>query len=166
MSTVPAQLNDSLATFWSRFRRPDESTSTAILWSLVIVLFGWSAIFETDLFVAGMVVGSVLALGAIGLTLIFGILRFANFAHGDTMMLGSYVAFFLLTGVSVFVLRATDRTTARPFSLPLYPLPPLVFCATCGYMLYASLVYAKWLVLLGAVPLALGVPLYWWLARK
>ena len=75
--------------------------SSATLWLFVALLFAWSAIFQTDLFVAGMIVGSVLALGAIGLTLIFGILRFANFAHGDTMMLGSYIAFFLLTGIVV-----------------------------------------------------------------
>jgi amino acid transporter len=75
-------------------------------------------------------------------------------------------AFFLLTGVSVFVLRAKHPTVSRPFSIPLYPLPPFVFCATCGYMLYASLAYAKWLVLLGASPLLLAVPLYWMASRR
>jgi branched-subunit amino acid ABC-type transport system permease component len=42
----------------------------------------------------GIIVGSVLALGAIGLTLVYGILRFANFAHGDLMTLGAYIALF------------------------------------------------------------------------
>ena len=32
--------------------------------------------------------GSQLALGALGITLIYGILRFSNFAHGDTMAFG------------------------------------------------------------------------------
>ena len=32
--------------------------------------------------------GSQLALGALGVTLVFGILRFSNFAHGDTMAFG------------------------------------------------------------------------------
>lgn len=73
--------------------------------------------------------------------------------------------FFLLTGVAVFVLRAKDPTAARPFSIPLYPLPPIVFCATCGYMLYATLGYAQWLVLLGAAPLLLALPLYWFARR-
>lgn len=44
----------------------------------------------------GLVVGSILALGAIGVSLIFGILRFANFAHGDMMTMGAYLAFFLV----------------------------------------------------------------------
>ncbi len=51
-----------------------------------------------ELFVYGIVLGSIISLGAIGLTLIYGILRFANFAHGDLMTAGAYVALFLVTG--------------------------------------------------------------------
>jgi branched-chain amino acid transport system permease protein len=40
----------------------------------------------------GIIFGSIIALGAIGLTLVYGILKFANFAHGDTMSLGAYLA--------------------------------------------------------------------------
>ena len=68
--------------------------------------------------------------------------------------------FFLLTGVSLFLLRLREPQRPRPFSVPWYPLPVLAFCLTCGYMLYSSLTYAKWLALLGAVPLAFGVPLF------
>ncbi len=39
----------------------------------------------------GLVYGSQLALGALGITLVFGILRFSNFAHGDTMAFGTMV---------------------------------------------------------------------------
>lgn len=49
-----------------------------------------------QLLVYGVVLGSILALGAIGVSLTFGILRFANFAHGDLMTLGAY---FALVGV-------------------------------------------------------------------
>jgi len=35
--------------------------------------------------------GSQLALGALGVTLVYGILRFSNFAHGDTMAFGTMV---------------------------------------------------------------------------
>ncbi|MGH8057447.1 MAG: branched-chain amino acid ABC transporter permease [Candidatus Entotheonellia bacterium] len=48
-----------------------------------------------ELLVYGLVLGSIIALGAIGLTLLYGILRFAHFAHGDLMTLGAYVALFL-----------------------------------------------------------------------
>jgi branched-chain amino acid transport system permease protein/neutral amino acid transport system permease protein len=44
----------------------------------------------------GVVFGCIIALGAIGLTLIYGILRFGNFAHGDTMSLGAYLVLLFL----------------------------------------------------------------------
>ncbi len=40
----------------------------------------------------GLVSGSVITLGAIGLSLTYSILRFANFAHGDLMTTGAYIA--------------------------------------------------------------------------
>ncbi|MEH6728137.1 MAG: branched-chain amino acid ABC transporter permease [Hyphomicrobiales bacterium] len=43
--------------------------------------------------------GSQLAIGALGITLVFSILRFANFAHGDTMAFGTMVAIFCTWGV-------------------------------------------------------------------
>ncbi|HEY9640820.1 MAG TPA: branched-chain amino acid ABC transporter permease [Coleofasciculaceae cyanobacterium] len=43
-----------------------------------------------QLFVNGIAVGSIIALAAVGLTLTYGILRLANFAHGDFMTLGAY----------------------------------------------------------------------------
>ena len=53
---------------------------------------------------SGLIIGSIYAMGAIGLTLIFGILRFAHFAHGDLMTLGAFVTLILtalLAGVGV-----------------------------------------------------------------
>ncbi|WP_082522160.1 APC family permease [Ramlibacter sp. Leaf400] len=71
--------------------------------------------------------------------------------------------FFLLAGLSLFVLRAREPDTERPFKVPLYPLLPVVFCATCAYMLWSSLSYvysqslgglnAAWI---GVAVLALG----------
>jgi branched-chain amino acid transport system permease protein/neutral amino acid transport system permease protein len=49
----------------------------------------------TELIVYGVVLGSIIALGAIGLTLLYGILRFAHFAHGDLMTLGAYLVLLL-----------------------------------------------------------------------
>jgi branched-subunit amino acid ABC-type transport system permease component len=45
--------------------------------------------------ITGFVVGSIYVLGATGLTLIFGIRKFANFAHGDMMSFGAYMAFLV-----------------------------------------------------------------------
>jgi amino acid transporter len=75
-------------------------------------------------------------------------------------------AFFGLTALSLFVLRRKDRGIARPFAVPLYPVLPLIFCATCGFMFVSSLHYAGRLGLLGAGLLATGVPLYWLSQRR
>ena len=49
----------------------------------------------------GISLGSLYALIAIGYTMVYGILRLINFAHGDIVMLGSYIAFY---GVVMFFL--------------------------------------------------------------
>ena len=41
-------------------------------------------------FIPALTLGSIYALGAVGISMIFGILRFAHFAHGDSMMLAAY----------------------------------------------------------------------------
>jgi branched-chain amino acid transport system permease protein len=46
-------------------------------------------VFLNFVFVPGLAYGAQLALGALGVTLIYGILRFSNFAHGDTMAFGT-----------------------------------------------------------------------------
>jgi APA family basic amino acid/polyamine antiporter len=49
--------------------------------------------------------------------------------------------FFLLAGLSLFVLRRREPQMPRPFKVPLYPLTPALFCAVCAYMLWSSLSY-------------------------
>jgi len=49
--------------------------------------------------------------------------------------------FFLLAGLSLFVLRRREPDLPRPFRVPLFPLLPLLFCATCAWMLWSSLSY-------------------------
>lgn len=56
-----------------------------------------------ELFVYGIVFGSIISLGAIGLTLVFGIIRFANFAHGDLMSVGAFVALFMVSGLLAWI---------------------------------------------------------------
>ena len=96
-----ARVNQSLADAFGRVRRQSDAATAVSMWMLIALLFAWAALLETQFFVVGLIVGSVLALGAVGLTLIYGILRFANFAHGDMMMMGGYLTFFFLSGVLV-----------------------------------------------------------------
>jgi branched-subunit amino acid ABC-type transport system permease component len=80
-------------------------------------------------FIPGLVLGSIYALGAIGVSLLFGILRFAHFAHGDLMTLGAYLALtvvlalgwppilalpFAMAGTAIVAV-GIDRWFYRPF---------------------------------------------------
>jgi neutral amino acid transport system permease protein len=57
-----------------------------------------------QLFVNGVAVGSIIALAAVGLTLTYGILRLANFAHGDFMTLGAYLTLLANTsGINIWI---------------------------------------------------------------
>ena len=49
--------------------------------------------------------------------------------------------FFLLAGLSLFVLRRRDPNIERPFRVPIYPLLPALFCSMSAYMLWSSLSY-------------------------
>ena len=64
----------------------------------------------------GVVLGGIIALGAVGVSLIFGILRFANFAHGDMMTLGAYLALIVV----------------GPLALPMYVAFPLALAGTAA----------------------------------
>lgn len=66
---------------------------TAVILNL---LFGGNL---ASVLVSGMVVGSIFVLGATGLSLLYGIKKFANFAHGDILTLGTYMAFFVNVGL-------------------------------------------------------------------
>ena len=48
----------------------------------------------------GVTLGSTYALIAIGYTMVYGIIGMINFAHGDVIMVGAYVCFFAMTGLS------------------------------------------------------------------
>ena len=80
-------------------------------------------------------------------------------------------SFFLLCGIALFIFRRRDGMP-EGFRAPLHPLVPLVFCATCAYMLYSSVNYVRFAVpfgsavLAGIVVMAAGIPLYFLARRK
>ncbi|RLC56983.1 MAG: branched-chain amino acid ABC transporter permease [Chloroflexi bacterium] len=86
------------------------------LWAAIVIFFVWAAVAERDALVIGIVLGAILALGAVGLTLIFGVLKFAHFAHGDSMMVSAFIAWLLLNGIIVGE-RAGSETTLLPVTV-------------------------------------------------
>jgi APA family basic amino acid/polyamine antiporter len=82
--------------------------------------------------------------GAIALALVaFGALQKDGFSAMVEFTAPVFWFFFLLTGVGLFVLRFREPHVARPFRVPLYPILPLVFVITCGYLFYSSVTYAQ-----------------------
>ena len=55
--------------------------------------------FLNFVFIPAAAYGAQLALGALGVTLIYGILRFSNFAHGDTMAFGTALVILVTWGL-------------------------------------------------------------------
>lgn len=74
--------------------------------------------------------------------------------------------FFLLVGISLFILRIKEPNTRRPFKVPLYPLTPLIFCGTSAYLLYSSIAYTGWGALVGVGVLLAGVLLQFIMQMK
>ncbi len=99
----------------------------------------------------------------------FSPIGWAEYSGGFEVLVTStapvFWAFFLLSGASVIILRIREPELPRPFRIPLYPLPVLIFCASCTYMLYASIEYAGPLTLIGAVPVSVGIVVYFLAAR-
>jgi amino acid transporter len=82
--------------------------------------------------------------------------------------------FFLLTGLTLFVFRARQTQVFTGFRVPLFPVVPLVFCATCAWMLYSSIEFVRGpygpsfgvAVVAGIAVMLAGLPLYIWARRR
>lgn len=78
------------------------------------------ALFANFVFVPATAYGAQLALGALGVTLIFGILRFANFSHGELMSFGamaSILATWFLQDQGVSIAPLPTALLALPFGI-------------------------------------------------
>ena len=106
--------------------------------------------------IPGLVLGCIYALGAVGISLLFGILRFAHFAHGDLMTWGAYCALSVVawSGLGPFwalPLAAAATVVAalaahRWFYRPLLELPTIVLViASFGVaLMLRSLIQLFW----------------------
>jgi APA family basic amino acid/polyamine antiporter len=118
----------------------------------------------------GTPVRSLLLQGAVTLALV---VAFGLYKDGfDAMLIFTtpvFYLFFLLAAVSLFVLRRRDRDVERPYRVPFYPVTPILFAASCAFMLWASLKYAldhrRWEALWSIVLLLAGVVASAWTAR-
>ena len=96
--------------------------------------------------------------GAIALVLVgLGTINKAGFNGLIEYSMPVFWGFFLLVGLSLFVLRFRHPNQPRPFRVPFYPVLPAIFVLNCGYLLYSSLIYNKIHALVGMGVLTIGV---------
>jgi len=120
--------------------------------------------------IPGVVLGCIYALGAIGISLTFGILRFSNFAHGDTMTLGVYITLSLVqvTGghpllmapvamaLTTAVVLGLDRVFYKPFRTS--PTIMLVIASFGLMLMIRSVIQFFWGVQLQALQTGIQRP--------
>lgn len=111
-------------------------------------------------------INALLVQGAISFALVFA---GAWQREGFEEMLGYttpvFWFFLLLTGLSLIILRHRDPERPRPFRVPVYPLTPLLFCVTCGYMVWSGALYHRSRALVGILVLLAGVPVLFFAER-
>jgi branched-chain amino acid transport system permease protein len=78
----------------------------------------------------GIAAGSIYALIALGYTMVYGILRLINFAHGDVMMIGAFVGYY----AGNFLLKS--NAGAPPFiNMSIVLLLSMITCALLGFLI-------------------------------
>jgi neutral amino acid transport system permease protein len=76
-------------------RRP-AATALAVLALIVLVMIASKGLHDVaQRGLNGLSLGAIYALGAVGLTLVYGILKLVNFAHGDFLTFGAYMAYLV-----------------------------------------------------------------------
>jgi branched-chain amino acid transport system permease protein len=85
--------------------------------------------------VDGLIVGLVLALVAMGLSLIYGVMNIVNFAHGEFMMIAMYLCFFMAIGLGLDPLVSTPLVALAMFAFGI-----VVYRLVARHLLGASMI--------------------------
>jgi len=120
--TVP--IGDPQSSAWTRVRSGAAAHAAelflgvmALVGGFLLIVYGLQPLAQVT--INGLVAGSYFALGAIGLTLVYGILRLTNFAHGDLLTLGAYIAyaFSISIGMPLIVAMAISILLVAAFAI-------------------------------------------------
>ncbi|MBH0238786.1 branched-chain amino acid ABC transporter permease [Methylobrevis albus] len=108
-AAISAAVRNRTADWWRRSIWVDHLMLAIRVVVAVLVLWGlaggiaagtYSAANFASFAMFGLTIGSVYALIALGYTMVYGILRMINFAHGDVMMVGSFAGLFAASSLS------------------------------------------------------------------
>ncbi len=107
------------------------------MYEVVFVKQEYSGDIWIRLLIAGLIIGGVYSLIAIGYTLVYGILFMINFAHGEVMMIGTFAGFFVLEATkSIQVAPGLNFSDAHPvITVLLTFIVGTTIAATSGYFL-------------------------------
>lgn len=111
--------------------------SVARDWPAFAFMGAWRG--ERNLPIVGFIVQALISMALI----MFGAIEKDGFSTMVEFTAPVFWFFFMLSGISLFVLRRKNPGLARPFDVPLYPVLPAIFVCTCGYLLYSSITYAQ-----------------------
>lgn len=111
--------------------------SAARDWSALGFMGQWRTDRSTP--AIGFIVQAGIALALV----VFGGLEKDGFATMVEFTAPVFWFFFMLSGIALFVLRRREPQRVRPFRVPWYPVLPLIFIATCAYLCYSSIMYAR-----------------------
>ncbi|MGI6416655.1 MAG: APC family permease [Thermoguttaceae bacterium] len=103
----------------------------------------------------------VLALVTQGLIALVLIAALGSFVNAILYTAAVVYSFYLATNVAVIVLRIKEPQAERPYRVTGFPLPTLIFCVACGYLIYRAIDYKPEVATVGLVILLVGLPVYW-----
>jgi branched-chain amino acid transport system permease protein len=114
----------------------------------------WEILIQT--LAAGILIGLIYALVAVGLTMIFGVMDIVNFSHGEFLMIGMYSSFWL------YALCALDPVFSLPLTaVALFGLGMLLYKVVISKIINAS-VTSQLFSTFGLMLLFRGVAQFWW----
>ena len=115
----------------------------------------------------GIPVRGIVSQGAVGVLLVgLGTYSRDGFATMIDYTSPVFWLFLCASGLAVIVLRVKRPDLRRPFRVPLYPVLPLLFCASCLFVLWASVEYVRLGAMAGVGVLLLGLVAMGWLGRR
>lgn len=85
--------------------------------------------------VNGLMFGSIYALVALGYTMVYGVLRLINFAHGEVFMIGAYTALFVSWQMGYFQGAPNLQRADNPVVLILMLLAAMAICGALGVLI-------------------------------
>lgn len=113
----------------------------------------------TQIFVNGLFVGGIYAMVAIGLTLIYGVMIILNFAHGEFLMLGMYIAYW------GFTLAGLDPYLSIPIAAVLMFMVGALIQRVLVQRVLDSHPLSQIILLLGVSMLIMGLVQFFWTAE-